>query len=460
MKARQAIAAVSAAVVAAGGVWLGAGAPPARADGALASYRVVAQAAGVNWTYDAPTANFHPEADNELPYAEVDGDPTRAHAISSLYWPGAAGGNLGSLIAVLGGPAINQLNDPVRAEASTSSTDQQATVAPTGTSMTASVIPDSADVAQEASSAASWAGAPLGQGSAIGAISALAKQTLGKDGTLTAATSNSVANVDLGGMFHAGLIATSANEQSAAGGTPTLTSTMTVDDLTIGGQKAYVDGSGVHMGQPGKPAGSAVIDGVSKGLSGAGMQIYFTEPAKVTIGGVAYDYAPALLIYWAPPDDTNHDVFTFGFGGAAIQMVISGGDASSTGSPGGSAAASAGGTDLGAGGGGAASGSLAGAAPGGAPIPASPGSTTLQLPSTANGTGAALPHVLGNRLQNTASGQLAAAHSPGGIGAWWFLLLGLAAVAGAALAPRVPALFRTAAVSTCANERSTPNRRA
>jgi len=419
----------------------------AHADTALASYRVVAQAAGFNWTYDAPTANFHPQADNELPYAEVDADPTRAHALSSLYWPGAAGGNLGSLIAVLGGPPVNALNDPVRAEASTSSTTKAATAAPTGTSMTASVVPG-ADATQEASSAASWAGAPLGPGSSIGAVSAAANHTLGTDGKLTASATNTVKNVDLGGMFHAGSITTSANEQSVGGATPTLSSTISVTDLTIGGQKAYVDGSGVHMGQPGKPAGSAVVDSVSKGLTGAGMQIYFTEPAKVTIGGVDYDYAPALLVYWAPPGDTNHDVFTFGFGGASIQMVIAGGEG---------AAGNSGQTDLGGGtvGGSDTGGFPASTASAPSAVPPTPGSTSLQLPAPSTG---ATPRVLGNGARRLGSGQLASAHRPGGIGGWWFLLLGLAAVVGAVLFPRVPGLLTTATASTCANER-TPNRR-
>jgi len=438
------------AALAATAIVVGIGTAPAHADATLASYRVVAQAAGVYWTYDNPTANFHPQADNELPYAEVEGDPTRAHAISSLYWPGAAGGNLGTLIAVLGGPNVPGLNDPVRAEASTGSTNQAATVAPTGTSMTASVIPES-DATQEATSAASWVGAPLGQGTSIGAVSAAASQKLSKDGKLVASASNSVGNIDIGGMIHAGLITTSATEQSVGGGTPTLASTMTVSDLTIGGQKAYVDGSGVHMGQPGKPAGSAVVDSVSKGLAGAGMQIYFTEPAKVTIGGVAYDYAPTLLVYWAPPGDSNNDVFTLGFGGAAIQMVISGGESESAGSTGPA--------DLGGGavGGGIDTGSVSTTGTSGlSTLPSSPGSTSLQLPAPSTG---AAPRVRGNTTRRLPNGQLASAHSHGGIGGWWFLLLALAALAGAALAPRVPALLTTAAASTCANERQTPNRR-
>src|SRR5207248_1658921 len=219
LTARRALASLAAAVV---GVAVTG--PPAHADGALASYRVVAQAAGFNWTYDSPTSNFHPQADNELPYAEVDADPTRAHALSSVYWPGAAGGNLGTLIAVLGGPMVSALNDPVRAEASTSSTTQQTTTTPVGTTMKASVVPESGDLAQEGTAAGTWAGLPLGQAGSIGAISAVAKHTLDKSGNLVATARNSVADIDLGGMFRAGAITSSATEQSAGGAAPSSSS--------------------------------------------------------------------------------------------------------------------------------------------------------------------------------------------------------------------------------------------
>ncbi len=203
MTPRRVLVALAAAVLA-----VAVAGPAARADTALASYRVVAQAQGFNWTYDSPTSNFHPQADNELPYAEADGDPTRAHALSSLYWPGAAGGNLGSLINLLTppgvppppAPVLAALNDPVRAEASSTATNQQVTTTPTGTAMTASVIPEP-DATQEASSAASWAGAPLAPGTSIGAISAVANQTLGKDGKLAASATNSVKDVNIGGRI-------------------------------------------------------------------------------------------------------------------------------------------------------------------------------------------------------------------------------------------------------------------
>ena len=123
MKRLASAAALSAALcsaVAVAGTAHAAGVPPS-------GYRVVGQASVFQFTYDFPTASFHPQADSELTYATANLDTTRAHALSSLSWPGAAGGNLGSLIGVLGGPTVSALNDPVRAEAFSNGATQQAT---------------------------------------------------------------------------------------------------------------------------------------------------------------------------------------------------------------------------------------------------------------------------------------------------------------------------------------------
>src|SRR5207237_3174260 len=115
-------------------------------------------------------------------------------------------------------------------------------------------------------------------------------------------------------------------------------------------------------------------DAVSKSLVGAGMQIYFTASQKVNIGGVSYIYSASLLVYWAPPMDSNNDVFTFSFGGAAIGMVVSPG-----------LATTAGGIEGVGGGGGTSLPGSTGATPEG--VPASPASPTLQLPAPATGAG-------------------------------------------------------------------------
>ena len=431
---------------------------PAHSQGVQPNgYQVVAQASVLQWTYDFPTANFHPQADNELPYAEVDADPSRAHALSSVYWPGAAGGNFGSLVGLLVPPGVppppnsllDAINDPIRAEAATGATTKQATTAPSGTTMTASVVPAQTSIAQEADSAASWAGMSLGPSGGLGAMSAVVKHTLGQDGKLAATAQTFVSNVNLGGTFEAGSITASAAEQSVGGAAPTGSSSMTVHNLTIGGQTAYVDGGGVHMGQPGKPAPSAAVQAASKALTGAGMQIYFTEPAKITIAGIAYAYSASLLVYWAPPGDSHGDVFTFSFGGAAIGMNTTAGAAESSGGGGGGETTGSGGPSPVSG--------VSGL--GGESVPATPTSATLQLPTPASGATAAPS--LGTRRgsQPLATGQLASAKGPAGIGGWWFMLLAIAAIAGIALLSRLPALMATAAAPDCVRERPTPIRK-
>jgi len=414
-------------------------------------YRVAAQAPVFQFTYDNPTANFHPQADSELTYAEVDGDPSRAHALSSVVWPGAAGGNFGSLLGLLVPPGVppppnsvlGALNDPVGAEAATGATTEQATTAPSGTAMKASVVPEKGAISQEASALTTSAGLSLGPGGGIGASSAAAKHTLDQDGKLLATAESFVSNVDIANTFHAGSITTSATEQSVNGDKPTGSSTITVHDLTIAGQKAYVDRAGVHMGEPGKPAGPAAVDAVGKALAGAGMQIYFTAPQKVTIGGVSYEYSASMLVYWAPPDDTNGDVFTFSFGGAAIGMVVSPG-----------LATVANGVVEGVGGGAPAS------VPGSSQaIPISPATPALQLPAPTTGGGPTPAGAAPSGPARLATGQPASARAPAGIEGWWFVLLALAAVAGIALLPRLPALLATAAAPACVRERPTPIRR-
>jgi hypothetical protein len=427
----------------------------ALADGVAPSgYRVAVQASVFQFTYDFPTANFHPQADSELTYAEVDGDPSRAHALSSVMWPGAAGGNFGSLLGVLAPPGVPPppnsvlaaLNDPVRAEAATGATTEQETTAPSGTAMKVSVVPESGAITQESRSLTTSAGLSLGPSGSLGASSAAAKHTLDRDGKLVARGQSFVSNVDFGGTFHAGSIATSATEQSVSGKTPTGSSAITVHDLVIGGQKAYVDSAGVHMGEPGKPAGPTAIDAVGKALVGAGMQIYFTSPQKVTIGGVSYVYSASILVYWAPPGDSNGDVFTFSLGGDAVGMVVSPGLATRPG-----------GIEGVVGGAGAPLPAPTLATPGA--VAASPASPVLQLPVPATGSGATPGAVSGGGSESLAAGQPASASAPAGIEGWWLVLLAIAALAGIALLPRLPALLTTAAAPDCLRERPSPNRR-
>jgi len=429
--ARTAVA-LGAALATAG--WAG----PAHGDTrtTLGSYSVATQAPVWQFTYDFPTANFHPQADGELTYATANMDTTRAHALASVAWPGAAGGNLGSLIGVLGGPAVGALNDPVRAEAfNNGGTAQQATSVPSGTTMSASVVP-SAGAVQQADAVTTTGGMGLGQGGSLGSSSAKTTITLDQAGKLAANAVSDIDNIDIAGVFKAASLSSSVNEQSVGGSNPTGSSQLAVHDLTIGGQQAYVDGSGVHVGSPGQPPNPVINGIVNKALAGAGMQIYFTSPQQVTIASATYNYAASLLITWVPPSNPHGDSFTFSFGGAAVSMEAGRGLApldSGTAAPTSAADAGAGPP----------------AALGNGPaLPPSPATPVLSLPApAAPASGPAAPVAqLAAPASTTTTGSR-------GVAAGWFLLLGLAAVAGGVLTTRVPGLLTAGAAARCRDER-------
>jgi hypothetical protein len=435
LRSGRALGAGMALAMAAAGIPLLAAANLAAAS-TLGSYSVAAQAPVWQFTYDFPQANFHPQADSELTYAESDLDPTRSHALSSVAWPGAAGGNLGALIAVLGGPTVNALNDPVRAEAFSSGTTHQVTGAPSGTTMEASAAP-SGNNAQEATATTATGGTSLGQGGALGSSSAKTDISIDQTGRLAATAVSNVDNIDIAGVFKAASLMSSAREESVGGNTPTGSSELAVHDLTIAGQQAYVDGSGVHVGSPGQPPNPAINAIVNKALAGFGMQIYFTAPQQVKIANYTYDYAASILVVWIPPSDSHGDYFTFSFGGAAVAMEAGQGASGLPSLSGVPPIAAAPTPDSGA-----------GSVP---VVPPSPATPALSLPS------APAPAVPATRSASRPVTQLAAPASATAAGSpavptAWYLLLVLAVIAGAALMTRVPGLLTAGAAARCRDE--------
>src|SRR5947209_3538413 len=111
----------------------------ARADTTLGSYSAIASAPGIEATEDEPSAQAHPEGQGSAPYTtSLLSNGGVGYSLSSIAWPGAYGGNAGSLILVatpssVGGvplpDAINgaektvapSLQYPIRAEAHTGS---------------------------------------------------------------------------------------------------------------------------------------------------------------------------------------------------------------------------------------------------------------------------------------------------------------------------------------------------
>jgi hypothetical protein len=419
------------------------------ADAGVLSYSVSVQAPLLQITEDEPTSTFHPEGEGELGYSFASLNPSGAHALSSLVWPGSAAGNAGTLIEVLGGPSgQSELNDPVRAEATSgTSQTQQSTTTPAGTEMSATVEPP-VPGDQYASSKSALAALDVGAPATIGASTSVS--TIHFDsasGLLTATATSTLHNLQLdAGLVSIATVTSSAAATSDNGAVPTTSGTTVFGGLTIAGQSAYVDGSGVHIGTPSNPAGPAALDSVNSALQSAGMQVYSVSPAQVTIGEVDYYDTSSLLFYWAPPGDTSHNSFTFSVGSAAVSMAAdsSGFDFPSTGTGSGD------GTLF------AASGQGAPASPSANPAPVLSLPTGVTPAITSPVPRAAPP---GPSLSRGTS-SLASVALPGGLGVGWWLLVAFGGLAGAGLLGGVPRAVaaRGRGPGACPNDSRPPPR--
>src|SRR5439155_23844248 len=117
-------------------------------------------------------------------------------------------------------------------------------------------------------------GTKLGQDSAVGSTVSQSSTIEDLTSGLVTVTANSIATgVNLAGVFRVGSVTSSAAVKSdgsePSGGT-------VFSDMSIGGQEAYVDGNGVHMGKPGKPANAEAAGIANAALASMGMSIYFT----------------------------------------------------------------------------------------------------------------------------------------------------------------------------------------
>ena len=73
----------------------------AKADTTLGSYSVIASAPGMEFTEDEPSAQAHPEGQGDVPYTtSLLTNGGVGYALSTIAWPGAYGGNAGSLVLV------------------------------------------------------------------------------------------------------------------------------------------------------------------------------------------------------------------------------------------------------------------------------------------------------------------------------------------------------------------------
>jgi len=411
---------------------LGPAVPAGAAPGAgFQNYLVGAMAPVYQMTEDAPNATFHPQGEGEFVYSLATMSKATAYALSALAWPGGAAANAGTLASVLGVPGqTSVLNDPARAEA-TSGTPQtsQTLGGPAGAEMTASVVPTHPGQ-QVAVARTSSGGTDLGAQGLTGASSSSGRIVLDPaTGALTATAEGAASGLQLdGGLVSIGSFSSEARAVSVDGGTVSTSGATVVSDMEVAGHPAYLDGSGVHLGRPGRPAPPAEQSAVDAALRSAGMSIYFTDPHRVPIGGVQYFVAGSVLFYWPAPHDPNGDSFTLTLGGSSVSMGVTAGSPSAA-SP------------------------VASLPP---PAPLAPtlslptGSAHLNLPSDSVGAGisADIGQVAALRTTAARSGP----ELPIGEGPWWLVIL-LAAVASALTLPRLAGWIGGGTGARCPLER-------
>lgn len=412
---------------------------PAAAAVVPVLYTASAHAPVMQITEDEPTATFHPEGEGDYGYTIVTGNGNFESAMAANIWPGSAVGNAGTLAEVLGAPSsVGVLNDPAQASATSGSTTSKTITAPSGTTMSASVQP-SPPYDQHTTASSSSAGGSLGKEGTVG--DTISTSTIGfrsDTGLLNVQAESAASHVDIAGVVRIGSVTSSATAVAADGAPPTLTGMTDFHDMTIAGEPAYVDGSGVHMGTPGKPAGPAEMEAVDAALAGSGMKIYSSSPQTINVGGVYYYTSASVLFYWLPPG--SHNTFTMSLGGSGV-AVSDGPNPAFVGTP---PATTPFPTPTGS------------AAPVSNPVPAVSGPAPVPsavTPSPPTGTSTTPGGTSGMKLDLPAapgSGIVpAGTRLPGGIGLGWFALAGILGLVAASLTTRVPALLTRQAGASC-----------
>lgn len=393
---------------------------------AFGGYSITATAPGVEITEDEPSAQAHPEAQGAVPETSslLSSGPV-GYALSSVAWPGATAANGGQLVSLLfPGPAgqvvpvpdavtglvkgaASLINYPIRAEARTGTQPDSSFNQVPAADLTAH-----AD-ANRVEGVAQVKGADQPGGATYGTMRSNSVSTL-TDNQARAVASSTVNNIALAGGAVKIASVTSTAQAVSDGAKSTTGGGTTVADMTIGGQRAYFDQTGVHAGSAGQPVNAAADQILNQALAGFGMKTYVSTPQSQTSGATASYSAGELLFTWIPPDNPSQNVFTVTLGGARVAVnatpsfesgvtTDTGTAASDTGS--GAAAAAPASSDTG----GEGASDLAGSSLAGA-TPAPPGNSGKAQPTGTVGT------------------------SPvaffGGIGSAWIVLT----VAGAALA--------------------------
>jgi hypothetical protein len=312
----------------------------AHADGApnFGSYTLTATAPGFEMWEDEPSANAHPEGGGQAPYstsALTSGG--RGYGLSSVAWPGATEANADKIALLLFPKSVNGVavpdavtglvgqaapaaNYPIRAEARTGGGKPDSTFDAQGATLKAH-----AD-ALLATGTAAMKGAEGQAGFSFGDAQTIATSVL--SGTTGQASADSrISKIDIGGVIKIQSVTSTATSASD-GRTGTSSGSTVVQGLTIGGQPAFVDEQGVHIGEQGQPANAVVSQIANQALTKGGFAFYVAQPQQEITGANAGYTAGSLIIDWKPPSNPSGNEFFIALGGARVSVAATPGIAS------------------------------------------------------------------------------------------------------------------------------------
>jgi len=307
----------------------------AKADTTLGSYSAIASAPGIEGTEDEPSAQAHPEGQGDAPYTtSILTNGGVGYGLSTIAWPGAYGGNSGSLIlvalpsqagpvpvpdAVKGavGTVSPALQYPIRAEARAGSAPDASYGQIPGTTLTSHA--DGNDV----HAIADVQGAQQPGAATYGNLHSDSSSTLNGN-SVKALANSTIQNLNLGGvikiqsLISTATATTDGSNSSANGGT-------IVKGLTVAGQAASLDQNGLHIGTSTQPLNATASATANQALDQLGMKVYVSQPLTERDGGNITYQASSVVITWIPPHDTSNNVFIVTLGGARVSVAAGAG---------------------------------------------------------------------------------------------------------------------------------------
>lgn len=320
------------AMIAAGALCLGgalAGAVGAKADTVeLFSFTFTASARGYD-AFEGDTPGSSPNGASQIPDTEVilQAGPV-GFGFASLAWPGPLAGNAGALLPILCAQcppsAAPYANSPSRAEARTGESKSEQTQVVGNSTLFARAIATEVE-ATGVVNGGSAAGESFGSANARSDV-------LNKDGVGTGTATSTVSDINIGSVgalpgapsgLHIGSVTSVAIASTDGVKAKVLQVKTEVQNVTIAGQPAYIDESGIHAGSQGDggQGGGAANMIANAALKDGYFKVAVSQPIIELNGPTASVTAGSVVITWGPP-------------GAAFGVLLGGARTSVTASPG------------------------------------------------------------------------------------------------------------------------------